>query len=269
MTAGQLGNYRGRSFVEQDDVSYQRPIIIEIYAELFLEPGTFPFAQMLDVVPPLRRRGFSVVESADMADADVDGSEDPERRPGHVPRIRCWTEDKTRLVQLAPDNVAMNLVSPEGTYPGWEPFVSDVVRPTCELLRQTASRARPVSLALNTLDRFEIPRGLPLGDFLNCGGPRIPAILADTTQAFDYDIGRGLLESEGQNRQLHISGRPGAATYLVNIHAVLHETISESGDIFLKLEQLHDDANIMFESLITDRTRNEVMKGNVHAATSL
>ncbi|MEO8379910.1 MAG: TIGR04255 family protein [Acidobacteriota bacterium] len=250
-------------------MSYQRPIIIEIYAELFLEPGTFPFAQMLEVVSLLRGRGFGVVESADVADADLDGSEGPERRPAHVPRIRCWTEDRTRLIQLAPDNVAMNLVSPEGTYPGWEPFVSHVVRPTCEILRQTASRARPVSLALNTLDRFEIPRGLPLGEFLNCGGPRIPSILADTTQAFDYDIGRGLLESEGQNRQLHISGRPGTATYLVNIHAVFHQTIPESGDILLKLEQLHDDANTVFESLITDRTRNEVMKGNVHAATSL
>jgi len=250
-------------------VSYQRPIIIEIYAELFFEPGTFSFAQMLEVVPPLQRRGFHVIESADSAETDVDGSEDPERRAAHVPRIRCWTEDKTRLVQLAPDSVAMNLVSPEGTYPGWEPFVSNVVRPTCDVLRQSASRARPVSLALNTLDRFAIPRGLPLGDFLNCGGPRIPAILAETTQAFDYDIGRGLLQSDGQNRQLHISGRPGTAVYMVNIHAVFHETIGEGGDLLRKLEQLHDDANTVFESLITDRTRNEVMKGNVHAATSL
>lgn len=267
MAGGQLGNYRGRSFVEQEDVSYQRPIIIEIYAELFLEPGTLPFAQMLELVPPLQRRGFSIVESAEIADADLDGSADLERRPAHVSRIRCWTEDKTRLVQLAPDNVAMNLVSPEGTYPGWEPFVSDVVRPTWEILRQTAPRARPVSLALNTLDHFEIPGGLPLGEFLNCGGPRIPAILADTTGAFDYDIGRGLLAADGQNRQLHISGRPGATTYLLNIHAVFHQSIPESGDILMKLEELHDDANSVFESLITDRTRNEVMKGNVHAAT--
>lgn len=250
-------------------MSYQRPIIIEIYAELFFAPGTFSFAQMLDVVPPLQRRGFSIVESADVAETNIDGSDDPEVRAAHVPRIRCWTEDKTRLVQLAPDSVAMNLVSPEGTYPGWEPFVSDVVHPICDILRQTASRARPVSLALNTLDRFAIPRGLPLGEFLNCGGPRIPAILADTTQAFDYDIGRGLLATDQTNRQLHISGRPGAAAYLVNIHAVFHETIPDGEDILRKLEQLHDDANAVFESLITDRTRNEVMKGNVHAAASL
>lgn len=250
-------------------MSYQRPIIIEIYAELFFEPGTFSFAQMLEVVAPLQRRGFIVVESADVAETNIDGLDDPELRSTHVPRIRCWTEDKTRLVQLAPDCVAMNLVSPEGTYPGWEPFVSDVVRPTCDILRQAASRARPMSLALNTLDRFTIPRGLPLGEFLNCGGPRIPAILADTTQAFDYDIGRGLPQSDRRNRQLHISGRPGTTAYLINIHAVFHEALSEGEEILWKLEQLHDDANDVFESLITDRTRNEVMEGAVHAATSL
>lgn len=250
-------------------MSYQRPIIIEIYAELFFEPGTFSFAQMLEVVPPLQRRGFSIVESADVAETNIDGPDDPEFRAAHVPRIRCWTEDKTRLVQLAPDSVAMNLVSPEGTYPGWEPFVSEVVRPSCDILRQVASRARPMSLALNTLDRFAISRGTPLGEFLNCGGPRIPVILADTTQAFDYDIGRGLLQSDRRNRQLHISGRPGTSAYLINIHGVFHETLSEGEEILRKLEQLHDDANEVFESLITDRTRNEVMKGTVHAATSL
>jgi uncharacterized protein (TIGR04255 family) len=267
MKIGQLGNYRDRSYVEQGDVSYQRPILIEIYAELFFEPGSFTFAQMLEVVPPLQRRGFSIVESADIDEPDI--IEDPELRPAHIPRIRCWTEDKTRLVQLAPDNVAMNLVSPEGTYPGWEPFVAEIVRPTGDILRQYASRARPVSLALNTLDRFTIPPGLCLGEFLNCGGPRIPAILADTMQAFDYDIGRGLLQSDQKNRQLHISGRSTAVAYVINIYGVFHETIPDGGDILRKLEQLHDDANGVFESLITDRTRNEVMEGNVHAATRL
>lgn len=248
-------------------MSYQRPIIIEIYAELFFEPGSFPFAHMLEVVPPLQRRGFSIVESADVVEPNIEDVDDPDFRPTHIPRVRCWTEDKTRLVQLAPDNVAMNLVSPEGTYPGWEPFIAEVVRPTCEVLWQHASRARPTSLALNTLDRFAIPNGLPLGEFLNCGGPRIPSILADTTQAFDYDIGRGLLHADRRNRQLHISGRPAATAYVVNIHAVFHEMISDNGDVLRKLEQLHDDANDVFESLITDRTRNEVMEGNVHATS--
>jgi uncharacterized protein (TIGR04255 family) len=267
MITGQLGNCRRRSSVEQGDVSYHRPIIIEIYAELFFEPGSFSFAQMLEVIPLLRRRGFSIVESADVVESNMADLDDPQLRPAHIPRIRCWTEDKTRLVQLAPDNVAMNMVSPEGTYPGWEPFVTEVVRPTCEVLLQHASRARPVSLALNTLDRFTIPEGVPLGEFLYCGGPRIPAVLADTTQAFDYDIGRGLLHTDRKNRQLHISGRQSQNAYMVNIHAVFHETISEDEGILQKLEQLHDDANEVFESLITDRTRNEVMEGNVHATS--
>lgn len=248
-------------------MSYQRPIITEIYAELFFQTGTFSFAQMLEVVPPLQHRGFSVVESADIA--ETEGTATSELRPPHVPRIRCWTEDKTRLVQLSPESIAMNLVSLEGTYPGWDLFVSEVVRPVSAIFQQAAPKARPVSLALNTLDRLPIPPELPLGDFLNCGGPRIPAILADTTQAFDYDIGRGLLQRDGKNRQLHISGRPGPAAFVVDIHAVFHETIADGEDILQQLERLHDDANEVFESIITERTRNEVMKGHAHARTSL
>jgi uncharacterized protein (TIGR04255 family) len=250
-------------------VSYQRPIIIEIYAELFFEPGTLSFAQMLELVAPLQRRGFNTVESADLTEIEIDAGDDPELRSARLPRIRCWTEDKSRLVQLAPDNIAMNLVSPEGTYPGWNPFISDVVSPTTDILRQVAPRARPVSVALNTIDRFAVPRGLRVGEFLNCGGPRIPAILADTTGAFDYDIGRGALQVDGLNRQIHISGRAAAEAYVVNIHGVFHEKIAGGEDVLHKLEHLHDDANAVFESLITDRTRNEVMKGNVHAVTSL
>lgn len=251
-------------------MSYQRPIIVEIYAELFFEPGTFAFTDMLQVVPPLQRRGFSVVEeSADVAEPTMDTLDDLEQRTPHVTRIRCWTEDRTRLVQLAHDSVAMNLVSPEGTYPGWPPFVDDVVRPTWDILRQHAAKVRPVSLALNTLDRLAVPLGTPLGEFLNCGGPRIPSVLADTTQAFDYDIGRGLLQADQKNRQLHISGRRRTDAFVINIHGVFHETIARGGDVLAKLEQLHDDANEVFESLLTDRTRNEVMKGTVHAVTSL
>ena len=206
---------------------------------------------------------------ADVPEPPVDALDDLEQRTPHVTRIRCWTVDRTRLVQLAHDSVAMNLVSPEGTYPGWPPFVGDVVRPTWDVLRQHAAKARPVSLALNTLDRFAVPLSTPLGEFLNCGGPRIPSVLADTTQAFDYDIGRGLLKADQKNRQLHISGRPHMDAYVINIHGVFHETIAGGGDVLAKLEQLHDDANEVFESLLTDRTRNEVMKGTAHAVTSL
>ncbi|MDQ3283682.1 MAG: hypothetical protein M3Q69_19950, partial [Acidobacteriota bacterium] len=190
-------------------MSYQRPIIIEIYAELFFEPGSFTFADVIQVVPPLQRRGFSVVEeSAEVPEPAMNTMDDLELRTPHVTRIRCWTDDRTRLVQLAHDSVAMNLVSPEGTYPGWPSFVHDVVRPAWDILRHHAVKARPVSLALNTLDRFAIPVGTPVGEFLLCGGPRIPSVLADTKQAFDYDLGRGLLPTDEKNRQLHISGRP-------------------------------------------------------------
>lgn len=249
-------------------MSYQRPILIEIYAELFFEPGSLSFAQMLEIVQPLHRRGFTTIESGEATEAGADRMDGAEAA-ARMPVIRSWTEDRARLVQLAPDKIAMNLMSPEGSYPGWNLFVSGVMQPTIDVVRQVAPRARPASVALNTLDRFTIPPGVAVGEFLNCGGPRIPSILADTTQPFDYDVGRGLLQTDGRNRQLHLSGHPTEGAYLITILAVFHEKLGDGEDVLQKLERLHNDSNESFESLITDRTRSEVMKGLMHAVTSL
>lgn len=258
-----------RRVIIQNDVSYQRPIIIEIFCELFFEPSSFTFSDMLEMVPPLQRAGFVSVESADIAELSSPDllDENTDARRIQIPRFRCWAPDKTRLVQLSPDCIVMNLVSPEGTYPGWDRFVHDLVEPTCQKLHQHVPRARPRSLSLNTIDRFTIDRNSAIGDYLNCGGPRIPKILSDITQAFDYDIGRGVLPVDHENRQIHISARRDGVSKEVTIHAVFHESIGASELILSKLEQLHDDANEVFESLITDRTRNEIMKGDAYGGS--
>ena len=43
-------------------MSYQHPIITEIYADLYLEPGMLPFVRVLELVPHLTRAGFATVE---------------------------------------------------------------------------------------------------------------------------------------------------------------------------------------------------------------
>ena len=248
-------------------MSYSRPIIIELFAELFFEPGSFQFAQFFDVVPSLHDLGFTEVESAEVAQFEADTATQQIRPAVRQPRVTCWSSDRTRLVQLIPDNIVMNLVSPDATYPGWNTFLTTVVHPAIESVKRLKSRPRVASVALNAVDRFtfRLSDG-PLGEYLNCGGPRIPAILADTVQPFDYDIGRGLLPVNARNRQIHINGWPDATEYTVNIHTVFHEKLGDDEYPEAKLEKLHDDANATFETLITDRLRNEIMKGRVHAA---
>jgi uncharacterized protein (TIGR04255 family) len=174
-------------------------------------------------------------------------------------------------VQLALDRVTMNLVSPDGTYPGWRSFHDEVVAPTIASLAVAVPSWKPASVALNALDRTEVKplASFRLGDYLNCGGPRLPSILADTKVAFDYEIGRGILQLEGRNRQLHISGRVVAESYVIDMHAVLHDGVARREDLTATLDRLHDESVEWFESLITDRLRNDVMKGEVHATSSL
>lgn len=247
-------------------MSYKRPILTEIYASLYLQPGTLPSAQIANVVPVLQRQGFSEIESA-MFDVEVNSSAGEVVRSKHNV-TRCWSQDHTRLVQLAIDHVVMNLVTPDGKYPGWDTFLNTVVEPTMSSLTESLPTWRPESLALNTIDRASIAlSGFRLGDYLNCGGPRIPAILADTSVAFDYDIGRGLLQVDGRNRQLHISGRIVDGSYDLHTVAVLHDRIESDRDIRPTLERLHDESNSWFESMINDRLRNEVMGGEVNASS--
>jgi uncharacterized protein (TIGR04255 family) len=242
-------------------VSYNRPIIQEIYADLYLHPGTLPLARFFDLVPQLGRLGFPLVESAEPTAAAVDS------RPPTL--VRCWSEDRLRLVQIAPDNVIMNLVSPDGTYPGWSTFVDHVARPALSAISAAVHGWSPQSVSLNTLDRAVIhSSSFRLGDYLNCGGPRIPAILADTVSAFDYDIGRGALRVDGQNRQIHIHGGAKADDYVILVHSVFHERVETEGKIIATLQKLHDESNTSFESLITPRMRNEIMKGTNSYASS-
>jgi uncharacterized protein (TIGR04255 family) len=249
-------------------VSYNRPIIVEIYADLFLRAGTLPFARFFDLVPQLQLRGFAALESTDNALLDMNVA-DRSVGASRVRRVRCWSADRTKLIQLAPDNVTMNLVSPDGSYPGWQAFIGQVFTPTIEALRISLPAWRAESIALNAIDRVAIPReSFRLGDYLNCGGPRIPAVLADTRTAFDYDIGRGLLPIDARNRQLHINGQVTTDAYLIQMQAVLHDMV-ETSDLGTILDRLHKESVEWFESLITDRMRHEIMKGWTNASSRL
>ena len=249
-------------------MSYKRPVIVEIYADLYLEAGTLPFGRFFEVVPQLQKNGFPVVEAADVS--MVEGTS-PSGQVGATHRVRCWSEDRSRLVQLAPDNVAMNLVSPDGTYPGWDAFISSVTSPTLQSLAVSLGSWNPQSVGLHVLDRVTVSYSpaFSLGTYLNCGGPRIPSILGDTAVAFDYDIGRGLLQIDGKNRQIHMSGRVNRDVYLIEMHSVLHDRVADRGDLGATLDRLHDESVEWFESLITDTMRNDVMQGEVHASSRL
>src|SRR5437867_11131756 len=93
---------------------YKKPVLIEIFAECVLTPGTLPVPRFFDTVPTLKARGFTDIEM--IGNVQMTANEGPSMQP----RIRCWSADRRRLIQIAEDLVIVNLI---GDYPGWRPFI--------------------------------------------------------------------------------------------------------------------------------------------------
>ena len=235
-------------------MKYKNPTLIEVYAELFFADGTLPESTFFDVVPHLKAAGFSDVEmSAGVLKINVqEQSAEPRSQ------IRCWNQDRTRLVQLRGDFVAANLV---GTYPGWTAFL-EVFQTARAAVAPTG--AVPQSLSLITNDRLTVSsEDFTLDRYLHVGGTHIPSWYAGATEPLDITLGWGTLSSDGFNRQLRAKVRPqDDDTTKIEFRAAFHEVLGDA-DPLDKLENLHDRSLEMFEELITDVTREDVMGGPV------
>jgi uncharacterized protein (TIGR04255 family) len=213
-----------------------------------------PAQRLFDVVPVIRAQGFGnpelVVALATPASESA--------TEAFSPRLRFWNADRTRLVQLSEDLVVVNLV---GTYPGWNAF-QGAFETTMQSLPSDVVGAVE-SLALNTIDRIDVPaEGYQFGRYLNCDGRFLPHWYENSTEASDITFGRGLLHDDLFNRQINIRVRRMQKDFTIQIRSVFSNMLRQQSKSEL-LEQLHNESNKVFEALITDATRIEVMGGLV------
>ena len=233
-------------------MKYKNPTLVELYAEFFFADGTLPESTFFDVVPYLKGAGFSDVEmGAGVLEINVqEQSAEPRSR------IRCWNQDRTRLVQLRENFIAVNLV---GAYPGWMTFL-EVFQTAQEAVAPTG--AVPLSLSLVANDQITVSsEDFTLDRYLHVGGAHIPSWYAGATEPLDITLGWGTLPSDGFNRQLRAKVRPqDDDTTRIEFRTYFHELLGDV-DPLDKLADLHDRSNEMFEELITDLTREVVMGG--------
>jgi uncharacterized protein (TIGR04255 family) len=230
-----------------------------MYIEVYFEPGSFAPPRFFDLVPKLKDIGFADVEFGNVGRVRIDPLEGS-LEGGTIPRIRCWSVDRKRLVQLSPDTVFVNLVNIVGEYPGWDEFHS-LFCSVNEAVQSTVGRPRIDTLSLNTIDELRVPlSNFVVGKYLDCGGKRIPAWYADTKEAFDIILRKGVLKTDGFNRLLNVAGRPSTDVFLLRILSEFHNVRGETRVEEL-LSTLHEESNESFESLLTKTTRDEVMGG--------
>ena len=119
-------------------------------------------------------------------------------------------------------------------------------------------------MLLQTIDNFSVNReGFSLGQYLNCGGDKVPAWYQNSNESADITLGKGFLEEDMKNRQIKIGIRKQKDSFSVRIDSIFHNKLNTNRDLNEVLEELHAESNESFESMITDKVRNEIMKGIV------
>lgn len=239
-------------------MAYKKPTLTETYAEIHLAPGLLSEARFFDVVPRLKALGFSDVELSTVGmKLDI---KQGRPLPRDLQRVRCWKAGRTQLVQVGEDLLIANLT---GQYPGWSSFVQ-LFEEAYQALVDGLGTVEPVSVNVAALDSFEVPKeGFSISDYLAVGGKIIPQWYANCGESLDMTLGRGLLEVDGRNRQVHVSVRSAGDPVKISFRTQCHDRVQAANDLKDLLFRLHDETNSTFEAMITDRVRHTVMGGEL------
>jgi len=233
-------------------MGYKKPTIIEIYIECFLAPSTLTVSRLFDVVPALKEKGFTDIE---LQPSFQVGTGEPSLQP----RIRCWSEGRKKLIQLSEDNLIVNLV---GDYPEWPAF-TELLESAVGVVGSRIGAFAIASMNLNTIDRFSVPgESYVLDRYVDCGCKIVPAWYKGSREAIDITLGRALVKEDAWNRQINVKVRK-REPMLIEFRVGLHNTVGSDKSWKDVLDGLHNESNEIFESLITDSTRNEIMEGLV------
>lgn len=225
-------------------MGYKKPLLIELLSELDLEVALSGDA-VFDFVADLRKSGYPRVELASgMVPA-----------PGPIqafqPRLRSWSTDGTKLVQVSATQIVVNQI---GEYLGWSEFRDMFVG-----VLETAKRHGPIApnaLSLQAIDQLAVASaGFRLGKYFACDGKRIPQWYDDCAEACDITLGRGHAHEGGKNRQLGLQMRNVGHEFAISLTTTFKDRL-RSADALPTLEKLHEEATSVFEAVITDETRN-------------
>lgn len=238
-------------------MTYRKPILREIIAEVTLTPTSLQQSHFLALGQKLGTIGLSDVRFGQVETLTINAAAHAIEAQA-APRIQCWSSDQRRVVQFSPDQFSANLV---GEYLGWAAF-TDLLRGALKAVGDTVGILRVEQVALITLDEMSVPRkDFTVGSYLECGGERIPSWFRSTKEACDLSLGKGILQVDGFNRVVRVVVRPEGENVRVRMESQFRNRVGPSGDVVSTIEELHKESNASFESMITNRTRNEVMGG--------
>ena len=238
-------------------MSYRKPTLEEIVLRLRFSEGGLSHGYGVELVSKLKGLGLTDIQMAATLDA-VPATPAESPSPRVLPRMRCWDDQHLRLVQIAQDMIVINQTK---QYLGWSQF-RELVEGVASFLDKDKLFATLKDLELRALDRMSIPRpSYRFSDWMQCDGTYLPQFYQDATTSLDVDMGIGLLELDGFNRQFHAHAQVKAKEVELRLQTVLARRITADDNWRTVLEELHTESNSVFENVITDRVRYEIMQG--------
>ena len=189
-----------------------------------------------------------------------------ERRSSRLPRgpANSGLGHKGQYTPLGPFRHSRE--SPQnqvGEYIGWSEF-EKFFFVNLDIVNQTIKNTKYKSVLLHTVDSFSVEKeGFFLGQYLNCGGNKVPEWYKSSNEAADITLGRGFFEEDSRNRQIKIVIRRQKDSFSIKIDSIFHDKLTMTSELNEVIDKLHLESSESFESMITDKTRNEVMGGIV------
>lgn len=171
--------------------------------------------------------------------------------PGGIAHISA---DKKQMLKAQPDGMTFNRLSP---YPGWEAF-RDEARRLWNIYRTYTQPQQIKQISVRYINKLNVPGDAFVEDYLNLF-PAIPDNLPGPMEGFFIQTQMALPELEAivlLNEAIVPSSDPGKGSVLLDI-TILRSTELKDDEEFLwgLFEQFRLRKNQIFESLITDKTR--------------
>jgi|SRR5579862_1977503 len=242
-----------KSFVRR---IYKNPPIIEAVLDLKFTPGdSFDFAKLDASCREKYTREYPIVLKQVQNNVSFEFSENPALGPviSHE-GLRFVSADEKQILQLKTDGFTFSRLKP---YEQWESF-RDEAKKLLDIYQELALPKNVTRVALRFINRFDFPTSsVDLSEYLNIF-PQIPDIYKLNGLAMQVILDQPDIRSTLVISQALIPpARPGVISLLLDFDLFNQESrdFDKLSD-FLAL--LHSKKNEVFESAITDKTREMI-----------
>ncbi len=224
-------------------MSYNKPILNEIYLEVYYK-NKMTISEMINKTI-LFNKNFPNIKNAQVREVNQISV-----KLENTTRLRCWSEDKNKLIQFFENRMAYNCIN---IYEGWSQFVKDL-----DFIIETAKLTDITYMTLCYIDKFTVNKDdFDFEKFFTCCD-YIPNYFNNSPISIDLILGKGILGKDDTNKQFHLKINEKDNNVEINIRTV---TSIKSRYNREYLDKMHEYCIEVFENIITNHIRENIMEG--------